>query len=153
MLFANIRCTYASYTLQELENFENELMFMIKNIQFRKINNSFQSQLSEDIKQINRDSQIFVPADKSHNISKIDRETYEKLLHETITKTYKNKVRAINVDPKKIAKDLELEQLMKLRRCMRVSVTLLLKIITDFPQKICQLINPSKSDIGNLSSS
>ena len=57
------------------------------------------------------------------------------------------------MDPKKIAKDLELEQLMKLRRCMRVSVTLLLKIITDFPQKICQLINPSKSDIGNLSSS
>ena len=85
MLFAN-RCTYASYTLQELENFENELMFMIKNIQFRKINNSFQSQLNEDIKQIKGDSQIFVLADKSHNISKIDREIYEKLLHEAITK-------------------------------------------------------------------
>ena len=108
-------------------------MFMIKNIQFRKINNSFQSQLNEDIKQIKGDSQIFVLADKSHNISKIDREIYEKLLHEAITKTYKktdkNKVRAINVDLRKIAKDLKLEQLMKLRRCMRVSVTLLLKII------------------------
>ena len=36
--------------VQELENFENELLFMIKNIQFRKVNNSFQSQLNEDIK-------------------------------------------------------------------------------------------------------
>ena len=88
-------------------------MFMIKNIQFRKVNNSFQNQLNEDIKQIKRDSKIFVPADKSRNIHKIDRETYEKLLHENIIKTYrktdKKKVRAINIDAEKIAKDLELE--------------------------------------------
>ena len=75
--------------VQEVENFENELMFIIKNIQFRKVNNSFQNQLNEDIKQIKRDSKIFVPADKSRNIYKMDRETYEKLLHENITKTYK----------------------------------------------------------------
>ena len=31
-------------------------MFMIKNIQFRKVNNSFQNQLNEDIKQIKGDS-------------------------------------------------------------------------------------------------
>ena len=75
--------------VKELQNFENELMFMIKNIQFRKVNNSFRRQLNEDIKQIKRDSKIFVPADKSRNIYKMDRETYEKLLHENITKTYK----------------------------------------------------------------
>ena len=43
----------------------------------------------------------------------MERETYEKLLHENITKTHqksdKNKVRAINVDANKIAKDLQLE--------------------------------------------
>ena len=32
--------------VQELENFENELMSMVKNIQFRKVNNSFESQLN-----------------------------------------------------------------------------------------------------------
>ena len=99
--------------VEELENFENELMFMIKKIQFRKVNNSFQRQLNEDITQIKRDSKIFGSADKSPNIYKMDRETYEKLLHENITKTYKKtdkkKVRAINIDAKKIAKDLELE--------------------------------------------
>ena len=66
--------------VEELENFENELMFMIKNSQFRKINNSFQRQLNEDIKQIKRDSKILVPADKSRNVYKMDRETYEKLM-------------------------------------------------------------------------
>ena len=75
--------------VQELENFENELMLMIKNVKFRKVNNSFESQLNEDIKQIKRDCKTFVPADKSCNIYKMDRETYEKLLHENVTKTYK----------------------------------------------------------------
>ena len=90
--------------VEELQNFENELMFMIKNIQFRKVNNSFQRQLNEDIKQIKRDSKIFVAADRSRSIYKMDRETYENLLHENITKTYKKtdkkKVRAINIDAK-----------------------------------------------------
>ena len=62
---------------------------------------------------IKGDSKIFVPADKSRNIYKMDSETYEKLLHENITKTYKKtdkkRLRVINVDAKKIAKDLELE--------------------------------------------
>ena len=86
---------------------------MIKNIQFRKVSNNFQSQLNEDIKQIKGDSKIFVPTDKSCNICKTNRKTYEKLLNENITttckKTDKKKVRAINVDAKKVAKDLELE--------------------------------------------
>ena len=38
---------------------------------------------------IKGDSKIFVPTDKSRNIYKMDSETYEKLLHENITKTYK----------------------------------------------------------------
>ena len=59
--------------VQELENFENELMFMIKYIQFRKVNNSFQSQMNEDIKQIKRYNKIFDTADKSRNICKMDR--------------------------------------------------------------------------------
>ena len=93
--------------VHELENLENELLFLIKNIQFRKVNNNFQSQLNENIKQIKGDSKIFVPADKFRNIYKMDKETYEKLLHENITKTYKKtgkkRVGAINIDAKKIA--------------------------------------------------
>ena len=49
----------------ELENFKNELMMMIKNIQFINVNNNFQGQLNGDIKQIKEDTKISVPADKS----------------------------------------------------------------------------------------
>ena len=141
--------------MHELENFENELLFLIKNIQFRKVNNNFQSQLNEDIKQIKGDSKIFVPADKSRNIYKMDKETYEKLLHENITKTYKKtdkkRVRAINVDAKKIAKDLELEDRIEKMQESECYITVK-DHKEDFPHKIsCRLINPSKSDIGRLS--
>ena len=47
--------------VQELENFENELMLLIKNIQFRKVKNSFESQLNEDIKQIKQTSKTLSP--------------------------------------------------------------------------------------------
>ena len=128
---------------------------MIKNIQFRKVNNNFQSQLNEDIKQIKRDSKIFVSADKSRNIYKMDKETYEKLLHENITKTYKKtgkkRVRAINVDAKKIATHLELEDRIEKMQESECYITVK-DHKEDFPHKIsCRLINPSKSDIGKLS--
>ena len=122
---------------------------MIKNIQFRKVNNSFQSQLNEDIKD-KGDSKIFVPTGKSRNIYKLDRETYEKLLHENITKTYKKtdkkRVRAINVGAKKIAKDLELEDRIEKMQESECYITVK-DHKEDFPHKICRLINPSKSDI------
>ena len=84
----------------------------------------------------------------------MDRETYEKLLHENIKKTCKKtdkkSVRAINVDAKKIAKDLELEDRIEKMQKSECYVTVK-HHKEDFPHKICQLINPSKSDIGKLS--
>ena len=103
---------------------------------------------------IKGDSKIFVSAGKSRNIYKMDSETYEKLLHENITKTYKKtdkkRVRAINVDGQKIAKDLELEDRIEKMQKSECYVTVK-HHKEDFPHKICQLINPSKSDIGKLS--
>ena len=85
----------------------------------------------------------------------MDRETYEKLLYENITKIYKKadekKVRAINVDVKKIAKDLELE--VRIEKMQESECYITVKDHKeDFPHKIsCRLINPSKWDIGKLS--
>ena len=121
---------------------------MIKNIQFRKVSNNFQSQLNEDIKQIKGDSKIFVAADKSRNIYKMDKETYEKLLHENITKTYnktdKKRVRAINVHAKKL--EDRIKNMQESERYITVK-----DHKEDFPPKIsCRMINPSKSVIGKL---
>ena len=85
----------------------------------------------------------------------MDRETYEKLSHENILKTYKKtdkkKVRAINIDAKKIAKDLELED--RIEKMQESECYIIVKDHKeDVPRKIsCRLINPSKSDIGKLS--
>ena len=40
-------------------------MLIIKNIQFRHINSTFQEQLKKDIQEIRQDNQLFVSADKS----------------------------------------------------------------------------------------
>ena len=44
--FQSITCPPA---VEELSDFEKDLLLMIKNIEFRKINNSFQEKLSNDI--------------------------------------------------------------------------------------------------------
>ena len=54
--------------VEELTNFENDLMLMIKNIQFRHINSTFQEQLKKDIQEIWQSNQLFLSADKSRNI-------------------------------------------------------------------------------------
>ena len=86
---------------------------MIKNIQFRHINSTSQEQLKKDIQQIRQRNQLFVSADKSRNIYKMNKEDYEKLMHENITKTYKktneSKIKTINKSAKKIANRLDLE--------------------------------------------
>ena len=78
----------------------------------------FQRQLNKDIKQIKRDCKILSHADKSRN--KMDSETYKKLLHENITKSYKKtdkrKVRTSN-----IAKKSRKIQKIEFRRCKRMS--------------------------------
>ena len=62
---------------------------MIKNVVFKKVNNSCQTQLSNDVKKIKESDKIFVPADKSRNIYLLSKDDYQKLLTENITKSYK----------------------------------------------------------------
>ena len=62
---------------------------MVKNIQFRKIDNNFQQKVKDDIKDMKSINKVFVPTDKSRNIYKLENEQYSKLLRESVTKTYK----------------------------------------------------------------
>ena len=63
--FCSTKCPPA---VEELTNFDNDLMLMIKNIQFRHINSTFQEQLKKDIQEIWQSNQLFLSADKSRNI-------------------------------------------------------------------------------------
>ena len=64
-------------------------MLLVKNIEFRNINNNFQKNLNDDIKRINTTEKVLVKADKSRDIYQLDKNDYKKYLHENITKTYK----------------------------------------------------------------
>ena len=59
--------------VEQLVDFENDLILMIKNIQFKKSNDSFQNKLKEDINEIRNSNKIFVAADKSRNIYKLEK--------------------------------------------------------------------------------
>ena len=84
---------------------------MVKIIQFCKINNNFQQELKEDIKNIKSINKVFLRADKSRNIYKLENEQNSKLLRENTIKTYSksnfnNKVHVINNKPKEITENL-----------------------------------------------
>ena len=51
--------------------------------------NSFQKNLQKDIQSIKSSNKMFVAADKTTNIYKMDVDNYRKLLRDNITSTYK----------------------------------------------------------------
>ena len=85
----------------------------------------------------------------------MNKEDYEKLMHESITKTYEKtnefKVKTINKSAKKIANRLDLED--RIETLQENESYISIKDHKDnFPYKIsCRLINPSNSDIGKIS--
>ena len=74
----------------EMKPFENDVINLIENIKFRNAENQFQISLANDLKKINSSPNIFVLADKTRNIYDTPLDTYNKLMHDNITKTYKH---------------------------------------------------------------
>ena len=54
-------------SVKQLVPFENDMMDMIKNLEFERVNNEFQSNLRNDIRQIRESNNLFVSTDKSRN--------------------------------------------------------------------------------------
>ena len=48
--------------------FENDMMEMIKNLEFKGVHNEFQSVLNNDIREIHRSHNLFISADKSRKL-------------------------------------------------------------------------------------
>ena len=128
---------------------------MIKNIEFRKIYNSFQERLSNDIKQIKNNDKLFVSADKSRHVCKLGQSEYKNLLKEKITKTYqksdRQKVNNVNSHAKRITEKLPISDRIEKLQEKEAYITMK-DHKEDLPNKIlCRLINPSKSSIGKIS--
>ena len=150
--FKSTKCPPA---VPELSQFENDLMCLVKNLEFRKVNNEFQNKLNNDINEIKTSDKVFVAADKSRHIYKMEKDQYKKLLKENITKTYKKsnkrKISNINWEAKKITEKLSLDD--RVERLQETEAYITVKDHKDeFPNKIpCRLLNPSKTSIGKIS--
>ena len=72
---------------KELNDFENDLCGLVTNVSFNnKHTKPFQRELKRSIKSINESEKIFLLADKTTNVYKIDAEKYQKLLLDNVTK-------------------------------------------------------------------
>ena len=130
---------------------------MVANLKFKEapIRNKLQDKLRKDIKEINRDSKVYVKADKTSNYYKVDVDTYENLLHHNITKDYRKtdeaKTDEIQREAKEIAENLELDD--RIFKTSRQEATLTLKdhkpLFRENPT--CRLINPCKPELGRAS--
>ena len=139
----------------QLTQFEEDLMNMIRNIEFRQVDNELQRKMREDIKMIKQSGKVIVPADKSTNLYKIEKNEYEQYVTNNITKEYKkstdNKVNEINTEAYGIAHNLDLEDRME-RLQQTESYITVKDHKDDFPANPkFRLINPSKTDVGRVS--
>lgn len=75
--------------IKEMEAFENDILDMTRNINFRKNYNEFQKLMSNDIKSVKTSKKAFIAADKTRNMDEMNKSDHDKLLMENITKTYK----------------------------------------------------------------
>ena len=64
--------------VDKLSKFEDDLMLMIKNIEFRNVNNNFQDRLKNDISEVRNTEKVIIPADKTRNLYKMEKEDYNK---------------------------------------------------------------------------
>ena len=142
-------------TILELKAFEEDVLKIIENIKFRDTKNNFQETLASDLKKINTSENMFVFADKTRNIYETSLETYNKLLHDNITKTYKrgseDNISEINSELKHIADNLSIGNRIECMKKREAFISL-----KDHKENFennpkCRLINPAKSDSGKIS--
>ena len=139
----------------ELDKFEEDLLNLVKTIEFKNINSEFQKKLKTDVSKIKANKNILVFADKTSNIYELSPDQHEKLLLENITKTYKKAPEklehSINLEAKNIAKKINLEKRIEILAKSDAFITL--KDHKDnFQNKLpCRLIVPSKSELGHVS--
>ena len=139
----------------ELKAFEEDVLKIIDNIKFRDTKNNFQETLASDLKKINTSENMFVFADKTRNIYETSLETYNKLLHDNITKTYKrgseDNISEIDSELKHIADNLSIGNRIECMKKREAFISL-----KDHKENFennpkCRLINPAKSDSGKIS--
>ena len=98
--------------IKELEEFEKDLLDIIKSIKFRNINDKYQNLMKAHTAKVKASPNLSIPTDKTRNMYEHPSPTkYKKLLKNDITKTCKTPSLedAINLEVKLIANCINLD--------------------------------------------
>ena len=104
---------------------------------------------------IKKPDSLLIPADKTTNYYAMYTKTYDTLIIDNVTKTYKksndNTVKSIDQKAARIAKQLNLDDRIEKLARKEAFVTLKDNKPTFYNNPTCRLINPTKSEIGVVS--
>ena len=141
--------------LKELAPFEEDLIQMVKEINFRKVKNDFHKKLSDDIRKIQRSDKTVTQAKKTSNMYRLKKEEYNKFLNDSITATFKKvsreKWESITTAGKKFAKEAKIADKMEVNEGNEGFITLKDHKVNFTNNPRTRLINPAKSEIGRIS--
>ena len=134
--------------------FEKEFFGLARQIEFWHRSTPFQQQLKKDTKRIKNSKNVIVASDKTANHYELPVDTYQKLLMDNITSTYKktgkNIVQEINNNTAYLAEGLGLADRME-GYSQAVAFTTIKDHKQGFPGVVkCRLINPAKSQLGKV---
>ena len=139
----------------ELEEFEKDVMNIVRNVKFEKSRDIFQTKLKADIQKITESIKVLVLADKTTNIYELVPDHYKKLLRDNITTTYKKAPEklenAINSEAKHIAQKLQISDRVELIAKNEAFITIKDHKDNFQSNPTCRLLNPSKSELGKVS--
>ena len=104
--------------VNELIPFEDGMLNLKQNIQFKAVKCKFQNEMNSDIKnKIKKPSKVLLPADKTTNYYKMTPDSNDKFIKENVKKTYKisshNVANKLDKQSASIAKQLKLDDKLK----------------------------------------
>jgi hypothetical protein len=141
--------------IKEMSMFEKELLNLVKNIKFRKINNAFQEKISRDIKSFHVSPKTLIQADKTSNMYILSKDEYNHLLKNAITSTYKkadqNLNHQINTESKRILINHDVFSKIELNSTSNCFFTLKDHKVNFLNNPTVRLLNPAKNEVGRIS--
>ena len=141
--------------VEELADFEEDMAKLIESVEFRNVRSKFQDALHNDIARIRRSNAVFVTADKTRNLYQVEKDQYQKLLRNNVTKHYQladgRAYSDVNAETQVIAHKLRIADRLETMAKKEAYVTL--KDHKDnFENALpCRLINPAKNEMGIVS--
>jgi hypothetical protein len=141
--------------IPELKNFENDLINMAQNIEFRHIETKLQKNLKNICKKMENEPKLIIPADKTSNFYKLDRAEYEDLRCKDVQKCYRKEksqtFEKVNKEHIKIATKLDVED--RIFKTSQQDCFITLKDHkSNFREKPqVRTLNPAKPELGRVS--